>query len=38
MIRKETYVSQAVLEELERIVVDSEVMQEHTCFPKCLHV
>ncbi|KAK9843071.1 hypothetical protein WJX74_006536 [Apatococcus lobatus] len=28
MIRKETYVSQAVLEELERIVVDSEIMKE----------
>ena len=27
MIRKETYVSQAVLEELERIVVDSEARQ-----------
>lgn len=29
MIRKETYVSQAVLEELERIVVDSEVRSPH---------
>ena len=37
MIRKETYVSQAVLEELERIVVDSEVIPSARFFllPHC---